>query len=122
MTALKITLNLPWTILGLVLGLISIPRKVGMRKKPFAIVISVRSFWWMPYSGVRGTTNGNTILLGPNLETKDLEHEIVHVTQYSRWPFIFAFMYTLETFRHGSRNNKYELEAYKTASNIYKVS
>lgn len=63
---------------------------------------------------------GHVVLLGPRLEDKDLEHELVHVVQYQRMPLIHPVLYIVELIRKGYRNNKYEIEAYQKAGNIYK--
>ena len=89
-------LNLPWTLIGFLLALISIPKK--MRLVNGAIVFNVRSFWWanlvwyMNAKRVRGITNGNVISLGPLEEEHDLHHELIHVQQYMRRPFIQPFL------------------------------
>lgn len=123
MPTLSFILNLPWFCLGLLLGLISVPQNSRLHHKPFALVFTVRSFWWQTwlpkYKGVRATTIGSVVLLGTRLLPKDLEHELVHVMQYKRAPFIHPFLYLLETLRHGYRANKYEVEAYRKAGNRY---
>lgn len=69
---------------------------------------------------MRGSTNGHLIQLGPLEQSNDLEHELIHVQQAIREPFIYPVFYALESFRHGYRSNKYEQEAYKVAGNEYK--
>ncbi len=115
-------LNIPYTIIGLLLGIISIPKHVSARKRPHAIIVAVRSFWWeFGYiKRARGMAIGHVILLGPDLVKGDLEHELVHVKQYERAPLIHPILYYIELFRKGYRNNKYEIEAYKQAGNIYR--
>ena len=123
MTILAALLNLPWTIAGLILGLLSLPRHMRINKKPLALIVTVRSSWWQTwlpgYKGVRATTTGAVVLLGERLLAHDLEHELVHVTQYQREPFVHAFLYVFASLRHGYRNNKYEIEAYEKAGNMY---
>lgn len=63
---------------------------------------------------------GNAILLGPKEMEKDLEHELVHVEQFERKPFIHFFLYYIEMIKKGYRNNKYEVEAYDRAGNLFK--
>ncbi len=118
-------LNLPWTLIGLLLALISIPKKVRFMND--AIVFNIRSFWWtnliwyMNAKRVRGTTNGNVVLLGPLKEKNDLHHELIHVQQYMRWPFVYPFLYAVEVFKHGSSpRNKYEEEAYRGSESVYR--
>lgn len=62
---------------------------------------------------------GHVVMLGPLEKEKDLEHELIHVEQWIREPFIHFFLYNIELMRHGYRNNKYEVEAYDRAGNIY---
>jgi len=116
-------LNLPWTILGILLALLSAPRNVRFHRKPFALIFSVRSFWWQAwlpgYKGVRAASIGTVILLGPKLLPQDLEHELIHVEQYQREPFIHVFLFVYQSLRYGYRKNKYEVEAYKRAGNQY---
>jgi hypothetical protein len=64
-------------------------------------------------------TVGHTVLLGRQLLAHDLEHELVHVEQAIREPFIHPFLYILESFRYGYKDNKYEREAYRRAGNTY---
>jgi hypothetical protein len=123
MTALAFLLNLPWTLIGFILALISLPRNVQVNTKPFAFVVSVRSFWWQTWlpshKEVRASSIGNVVLIGKNLLPKDLEHELVHVRQYEQRPSVQAFLYVFEMLRHGYKNNKYEIEAYEKAGNTY---
>ncbi len=115
-------LNIPWTIIGLIGALISMPIKVGFRTNPYAFVFTVKKFWWaIGYmKNARAMAIGHVVLLGPNLENKDLEHELVHVEQYQLLPLIFPVLYYVELTRKGYRNNKYEDEAYRRAGNVYK--
>lgn len=68
----------------------------------------------------RAMAIGHVVLLGPKLEVKDLEHELVHVSQHQRVPIIQPILYAVELFKRGYRNNKYEIEAYQKAGNVYK--
>lgn len=70
---------------------------------------------------VRGITFGNTILLGPLEEQNDLEHELVHVEQFLKWPLIFPLLYWWELLRNGYQHNKYEVDAYTRAGNRYGI-
>lgn len=109
--------------MGLLLALCSLPRRISLNKEPFTVIIHVRSFWWQTWlpshKGVRASSIGSIALLGGNLLPRDLEHELIHVRQYEQRPFIQAFLYVLETLRHGYKNNKYEIEAYGKAGNKY---
>lgn len=116
-------LNLPWTILGLLAGIVSVPRKFSLNGKPYAFVLTVKSFWWYVWlpnmKGARAMAIGQTVLLGPNILQNDLEHELIHVEQAIRVPLVHPVLYTIETMRKGYRQNKYEVEAYDRAGNIY---
>jgi hypothetical protein len=123
MTILAFLFNLPWTLVGLVLAIISLPRGIRLNFKPFALIIAVHSFWWQTwlpgYGGVRASSIGAVVILGKKLLANDLEHELVHVTQYEREPFIHAFLYIYQSLKYGYKNNKYEVEAYAKAKNGY---
>lgn len=123
MDVLAFILNLPWTALGLLGALLSVPTSIQLTSKPLAIIFSVRSFWWytwMPGKGsVRAITNGHVIQLSPAILDKDLEHELIHVEQYERAPLIHPFLYAWQYCRHGYRKNKYEDEAYRRSSSKY---
>ncbi len=123
MKFLALILNLPWTLIGLIGAVLSMPTGVKISMKPFALIFRVKSFWWLDwipaYRGARALANGNVVQLGPLADEKDLVHELIHVQQYEREPFVHFFLYSLESARHGYRNNKYEQEAYSKAGNRY---
>lgn len=116
-------LNIPWTIVGLMAALISVPREIKIINPPLALVLRVKSLWWsraLPAKkGIRGMAIGQLVILGPLEMEKDLEHELIHVEQAIREPFIHFFLYNIEFLRKGYRNNKYEIEAYDRAGNKY---
>ena len=118
MKYIKYLLNSPWTVLALILALVSLPK--SLRVKQGAIVVETYSFWWHPARGVRATTLGNVIILGKKLEKNDLEHEYIHIEQHMRIPFILPFLTLIELLKHGSELSKYEVEAYSRAGNVYK--
>ncbi len=115
-------LNLPYTLVGILLAIISPSTKLEFRKNPPAFIFHIKSFWWhIGFSKrARAAAFGNVIFLSPKTEDKDLEHELVHVEQHQRLPFIFPFLYYIELFRKGYRNNKYEIEAYERSGSVYK--
>ncbi len=96
--------------------------KIDFRSKDLAIIVWCRSFWWtLGYmKGARAMTIGHVVILGPKIEVDDLAHELVHVSQYKRFPLIFPFLYYRELFSNGYKNNKYEVEAYATSGSIYR--
>lgn len=112
-------LNLPYTSVGLLCAFISLPKRISWNSGAFVVHIS--TFWWAfgYMKGMRAATIGHVVLLGPNTLHGDLEHELVHVEQYKRYPFLFPFLYYIELFRKGYRENKYEREAYEKAQNEF---
>lgn len=116
-------LNVPHTLLGLVVSLFLLPSSIRLNEKPFAFIIKVRrdSFGFGYMKGWRGMTVGHVVILNPREEEKDLEHELIHVEQQMRTPLIQPILYTIELLRKGYRNNKYEEEAYSRAGNAYKT-
>jgi hypothetical protein len=124
MMLIGLLFNLPWTILAIFAAIISIPTELTLHRHPAVLIIHVRSFWWKHIHGtqhVRAVTTGNVVLLGSKLEKNDLKHELVHIEQYQREPFIHPFLYFFESWAHGHQNNKYEVEAYRLAGNPYKL-
>jgi hypothetical protein len=115
-------LNLPYTVVGLIISLLSIPLRVVFRTNPYAFVFHVKNLWWaISYMrNARAVAIGHVVILGPNLEDKDLEHELIHVEQYQRMPIIQPILYYLELLRKGYRGSKYENEAYQRAGNVYR--
>ncbi len=116
-------LNFPYTVIGLLVFLLSIPETMYFRKNPYAFVCTAKSFWWtIGYlKQFRAMTIGQVVLLGPEIKDKDLEHELVHVEQNQGAPLIQPLLYSIELLRKGYRNNKYEEEAYRKAGNEYKA-
>jgi len=115
-------LNIPYTIVGLIMGLVSLPTSTALRTSPYAFVLNVKKFWWAVgyMKNARAITIGHVVMLGPNLEDKDFEHELIHVEQHQQTPLIQPVLYCIELMRKGYRNNKYENEAYCRAGNVYK--
>ena len=109
MKFLKTVLNLPWTILGILTAILSIPVRIQLTSEVY--IFHVKSFWWLKIlpqnfkNFPRACTNGNVILLGPKLDPRDLNHELVHVEQYKKYPFIFPFLYYYEIMKKGYKNN-----------------
>ena len=114
--------NIPYTVVGLFLGIICLPESIAWEKEQDVIVLNVRSFWWAAgyLKGVRAMAIGHTVLLGSKIEHNDLKHELIHVRKYDQAPLIYPILYYIELVRKGYRNNKYEKEAYQVAGNIYK--
>ena len=123
MQGLLAIINLPWSIFLLLISLLSVPTKATVYKNPLALVVNVKSFWYYRWissqKGVRAMALGNVILLGPKLLPNDLEHELIHIRQHQREPLVHPLLNQIETFRHGYRNNRYEVEAYTTTKSTY---
>lgn len=121
MKFISFILNLPWTIIATLCAIISLPKRIRINQKPFAIVFIIRSFWWYEWlsKGVRAMALGNCVLLGPKELPNDFEHELAHIKQIEREPFVHFFLYQIETLRHGYRKNKYEEEAYSSTNSTY---
>ena len=119
---ISFVLNFPYTLCLFLLGLSCQPKYIKLNKKPFAIVVKVKDFWWkgFVYKHSRAMASGNTVLLGPREEEQDLEHELIHVNQHNKLPFIYPVFYYYESFKHGYRMNKFEDEAYTKSGSIYK--
>jgi hypothetical protein len=123
-TFVAFLLNLPWTIGALFAALLSVPQKASIHRHPFALVFEVKSFWWLTwlkgYRNARAITQGSVVILGPKLLPNDIEHELIHIEQLKRAPFIQPFLYGIESLKHGhSPKNKYENEAYSKSNSTY---
>ena len=118
-------LNAPWTIIGLVTTLFSVPKKVAFSKNPPAIIFYIRSFWWYKWipgrKGIRVMTNGHVVQMSKWADDLDLKHELIHVEQCMRYPLISGFLVLIETIRHGPYppKNRFEKEAYERAGNRF---
>jgi hypothetical protein len=115
-------LNIPWTLLGLLLAFTCVPSLPMFDRDKLVIIFPVRLFWWGfgPYFGIRAATMGHVVLLGPQIRKNDLEHELIHVEQFTRYPFLFPLIALVEILRHGTGlRNRFEREAYEQAGNVY---
>ena len=121
MKTIGIILNVPWSILGIVAALLCVPKR--FTSKEGALIIYVRSLKILQIlpgkQGLRATTCGTIVLLGPGIDRNDLAHELVHISQYMRYPFVFPLLYLLATMLKG-RMNHFEIEAYEKAGNEYR--
>ena len=113
-------LNLPWTIIAILLAVLSLPKSLQARDR--ALVLNVASFWWHPLKGIRAITLGNVVLLGRHLQKYDLEHELIHINQHMREPLIHPILALKELIKHGPENSTYEQEAYYKAGNKFRRS
>lgn len=114
-------LNLPFTLVGIVPTILSVPYNMKLVNNPYAFVFKVKKFWWAfgHMKKARCITIGHIILLSPKELKNDLEHEIIHVKQTERYPLVFPFLYLFELLKRGYRQNKFEDEAYRLSNSIY---
>lgn len=116
-------LNIPWSVVGLLVGILSVPKSVKWHARPYAAIITVKSLWWaIGYmKRARAVAIGHIVILGPEIEEKDPEHELIHIEQHERMPLVQPLLGLIEIIKHGaSSKNKYEAEAYQRAGNVYK--
>ena len=101
-------------IIGILFGFFSLPTNISFTSNPISIVLRVRKLWWaIGYMrGARAVTIGSVVILGENIKTHDLDHELIHIKQYQRLPIIFPLLYYIELIRKGYKENKYEIEAH----------
>ena len=87
-------LNLPFTLAAIIPLILSFPHDFKLVKNPLSFVFKVKSFWWgfnyLRYA--RAITISHIIFLGPRLLKNDLEHEIIHVKQFDKYPLIFPMV------------------------------
>lgn len=115
-------LNFPYTLVGIVSCLVCFPYKVSFQKYPnYCFVFFVHKCWWAvgPYKYMRACVIGHTILLTDKVKKGDIEHELIHIEQYTKYPFIFPVLYYLESFKKGYRMNRFEDEAYTKSGSYY---
>lgn len=114
MQKIAFVMNLPWSLLGFVYGLLLLPTSIKTDKLALVIVVKVRRLWVNEiFLGrkVRGFTLGNTVLLSNIANDNTYNHEIIHVRQFTKAPFVFPLLYCLQFIKNGYKNNKYEKEA-----------
>lgn len=118
-------LNLPWSAIGIFNAALSIPKKVKFSSKPPALIFYVKSLWWYSWlpsrRKVRGITNGHVISLTDEADELDLKHELIHVEQHMRYPFISGPLFLFEQIRHWSdpMSNRFEKEAYQRSGSRF---
>jgi len=90
--------------------------------EPLPPGVSLRRVTWIPalgglLSGMRraaaAVTLGRTILVHPaaRITPRLIRHELAHVRQWQRRPFLFPFLYVWNHLRYGYYANPYEIEA-----------
>lgn len=124
-----VVLNLPYTLLGIMVAFVSVPRQVYLYES--VLVIAVRELWWtrillwwkkdlttdIKKRGAKGVALGHLVLVGSWLSKEEkmkvILHESIHVEQHERYPLVFPLIYWIETLRYGYVGNRFEKEAYE---------
>jgi hypothetical protein len=104
-------LNLIWSLLGLAVAIISLPTKIGFESIAEVLVTETERLWIGEIflrRKIKGMTFGNLVLLSKAKDELTLKHELAHVRQYNKMPFIFPFLYCFEVMRSGYERNKYD--------------
>lgn len=118
---LAFVLNSPYTLFGILLAILSVPRSLNFDRNQFALIFRVRlAYPFLPYmKSWRGMALGNVVILNKRELPNDLEHELIHVEQFNRHPFIHYWMNIIELYKKGYRNNRFEIEAYDRSKSVY---
>lgn len=95
MQYLKYLWALPCTLIGFLLFLISIPRKIIKRDDMF--IGMARKTWFLP-KNIIAITFGNLVIYSSNftLDARTITHESMHVKQYMRYGILFYLFYLIE--------------------------
>lgn len=123
MKVITFILNFPWSLLGLLCGLLSLPQNIRVDRSRSVVIINVKRLWMNEiflWRGVRGLTLGNTMLLSKLSNNNTYNHEIVHLRQFMKMPLIFPLFYCIELVKNGYQGNKYEKEAYQAGGIVNK--
>jgi len=111
-------LNLPWTLLGILVGIVCFPVNIRANKRPIVIVVYVQRLWLNEIflrRRARGFTLGNTVLLDRRTDSTTYDHEMVHIRQFEKWPLVFPLLYCIQCAGKGYKRDKYEEEARKVS-------
>ncbi len=104
---MRTILNAPWSIIGIVLAAICLPRKISFVRG--VIACEVLRIWFISPRYCAITLH--RIVLYERGDENVLFHELVHTKQYERYWGLFPFLYVSETIRRGYSNNRFEIEA-----------
>jgi len=121
MKKIAFVLNLPWSLAGLFYSLLMLPRNIKTDKLQFVIVVRVKRLWINEIflrRKVKGFVLGNTVLLSDVADSDTYDHEIVHVGQFIKAPFIFPLLYCFESIKNGYQCNQYEKEACQQSNKL----
>lgn len=123
MKLVPLILNLPFTLVGIFPLILSGPYHIMLIHNPYALVVKVRRFWWAfgYFKHARAMTIGHIILMSSKELKNDLEHELIHVKQYGKYPVIYPFLYVYELVKNGYRQNRFEDEAYTLSKSVFKA-
>jgi hypothetical protein len=114
-------LNSPYTLLGIISVLVCFPYSVNFHQNPYYFIFKVRKCWWAKFhfKYMRACCIGHVIILTDKTLKNDLKHELIHIKQQEKYPFIFWFLYYWETYKKGYRKNRFEDEAYTISKSYY---
>jgi hypothetical protein len=119
--AVQFFINLPWTMLGTLNAILSIPLSLEFVFDRLAIILWVNNIRFVS-ENVAGWTCGHIILLKTRVRTYDPQivyelklHELTHVDQFDRFWGAFPIFYAAEYLRKGYENNRFEVEARENA-------
>lgn len=124
---LKLLWASPWTLVGLLLGLINFATGGSMHRIGRIVEFHGGLIRWClaraPIAGGAAAMTLGHVVIGQNMDSLDRcrEHELVHVAQYERWGPFFIPAYLLSSayvwYRGGDpyRENVFEKEAYAKA-------
>ena len=121
---LKILWASPWTILGVLVGLVALAGGGRVARRSTVIEFHGRLISWL-FDRVPARPMALTlghVLLGRTAAALDIarQHELVHVRQYERWGPLFVPAYLLCSLvlwfngRDAYRDNPFEREAYRS--------
>lgn len=116
MRVTALILNLPWSIFGLLIALISLPKNVKLNPKELVLTVKVKWLWLSSLiinRKVRGLTMGNVIMISNASINATFNHEMTHIKQFQKVPLLFPLLYCVEFMKSGYRQDEYEKEAYK---------
>jgi hypothetical protein len=125
--ALAIVWAAPWTLLGCLLGLLSLAGGGTCKLHGRVLEFEGRFLAWLltrapVIGGAAAMTLGHTVIARNQSDLdRTREHEFVHVRQYERWGPFFIPAYLLSSLwlwtrgRHPYWDNPFEKEAYEQA-------
>ncbi len=116
MNYLAYLLNLPWSLLGLCNAFFSIPVRIQIKKNALVFHSQCCGLVHFYAPKAKGVTLGNIIIVKKSAPQNITNHELIHIEQAMREPFLFQILYIVELLRKGYWKNKYEIEAYNRSN------